>query len=89
MTREDQAGTSTLADAREDEPIKTPDPERAAFDAWFAAATFETMGADWQWAAWQAGAASERKRMAGLARRRSAETAARIYAELDAYQEQK
>jgi hypothetical protein len=38
-----------------------PDPERAAFDRWFSAATFETMGNDWQWAAWQAGAAWRRE----------------------------
>ena len=37
-------------------------PERAAFDAWFAAGTFETMGDDWRWSAWQAGAAAERER---------------------------
>lgn len=28
--------------------------ERAAFDAWFAAQTFETLRPNWEWAAWQA-----------------------------------
>ena len=41
-------------------PVR-PDPERAAFDRWFAAATFETMGKDWQWSAWQAGSAWRRE----------------------------
>lgn len=27
---------------------------REAYDAWYAAATFETMGHEWTWAAWQA-----------------------------------
>lgn len=27
---------------------------REAYEAWYAAATFETMGHEWTWAAWQA-----------------------------------
>ena len=34
-------------------------PERAAYDAWYAAATFETMGHEWTWAAWQAATAQQ------------------------------
>ena len=41
-------------------------PEREAFDAWFAAATFETLGEDWNRSAWQAGAAFERGLCAGV-----------------------
>ena len=41
--------------------------ERAAYDAWYAAATFETMGHEWTWAGWQAGAAWQRADMAVLA----------------------
>lgn len=42
-----------------------PLSERVAYEAWYAAATFETMGHEWTWAAWQAGsawAAAERRR---------------------------
>lgn len=35
-------------------------PDRAAYDAWYAAATFETMGNEWTWAAWRAAVAHER-----------------------------
>lgn len=37
---------------------------RAAYDAWYAAATFETMGNEWTWAAWQAATLHERNRAA-------------------------
>lgn len=37
---------------------------RAAYDAWYAAATFETMGREWTWAAWQAATLHERNRAA-------------------------
>lgn len=42
-------------------------PERAAYDAWYAAATFETMGHEWTWAGWQAGAAWQRAEVQVLA----------------------
>jgi hypothetical protein len=45
-------------------PVGRLVPERAAFDAWFAAATFETMGRDWTWAGWQAGSRHARERCA-------------------------
>lgn len=47
--------------------VGRPAPERAAYDAWYAAATFETMGHEWTWAGWQAGAAWQRADMQVLA----------------------
>lgn len=41
-------------------------PERAAYDAWYAAATFETMGHEWTWAGWQAGAEWQREQVPTL-----------------------
>lgn len=57
MSMED---SSQAVGARVDRGVR-PDPERAAFDRWFAAATFETMGKDWQRSAWQAGSAWRRE----------------------------
>lgn len=41
-------------------------PERDAYDAWYAAATFETMGHEWTWAGWQAGAEWQRAQVPAL-----------------------
>lgn len=59
MSETQQAGHSAVA-GQVDRGVR-PDPERAAFDRWFAAATLETMGKDWQWPAWQAGSAWRRE----------------------------
>lgn len=51
----DRSETKPPADeGRLDRRVRAPSPERAAYDAWYAAATFETMGHEWTWAAWKA-----------------------------------
>lgn len=64
----DRSETKPPADeGRLDRRVGRLEPERAAYDAWYAAATFETMGHEWTWAGWQAGAAWQRADMQVLA----------------------
>lgn len=60
-TEHTESGTApTAGHGPVDRPVGRPVPKRAAYDAWYAAATFETMGHEWTWAGWQAGAEWQR-----------------------------
>ena len=50
--------------------MSAPSPDRVAFEAWFAASTFESMGEDWEWSSWQA---SRRQALEDAARALEAE----------------
>ena len=62
MKTDDKATAAGAVGSPLDGVVGRREPERAAYDAWYAAATFATMGNEWTWAAWQAAVAHDPKR---------------------------